>query len=101
MMTLEELKKELGIPLEDTSRDEQLSVLLTRAIDFAKTYCRNDFADGLPEGVKAGVSLLVKARIEGNVQSQTLGDMNKTFFPSTAFEDAKKYFKPYKKARFI
>jgi len=61
MMTLDELKKRLKIPLNDTSQDEYLQVALEDAVSYVKQYCQDDFVDGLPGYVKQAVAKLVKA----------------------------------------
>lgn len=106
MMTLKELKKRLEIPMEDTSQDDYLQVKLEDAISYVKEYCRNDFADGLPDGVKAAIAKLVKALQEdGRVASQRLGDMSKSFFEGGTMNEVKGLLEPYarkaRKARFV
>lgn len=87
-MTLEELKKLLGIDTADTSKDEQLDLLLPAAIDFAVTWTNNPFtkdADGeivLPAGMKLAVSQMIGAVINtrsDGVESETIGPMSQTF----------------------
>lgn len=98
-MELSELKVRLKVT--DTSQDEFLSVALQDAIDYVKTYCNNNFADGIPGGVKKGIALIVKSMNENNnVASQSLGDMSKSFYQGATMNEAHSYFKPYRKARF-
>jgi hypothetical protein len=106
-LELSELKARLQIPSTDTSQDEILQIRLGDAIEYAVGYCRNPFlnVDGalkLPSPVKAGIAILVKSLGQNNnVQSQSLGDMSKSFFENGAMNEAHLYFKPFKKARFI
>ncbi|QIQ61209.1 head completion protein [Bacillus phage vB_BcM_Sam46] len=59
---------------------------LAAAINEAITYCNNDFKNAageldIPDGAQMGIALLVKGSFEQhNVQSQSLGDMSKSFF---------------------
>lgn len=59
---------------------------LDAAIEEAQTYCNNLFLDEngalkIPAGAQMGIALLVKGSFEQhNVQSQSLGDMSKSFF---------------------
>lgn len=72
------------------------------AIEHASQYCRQTFEDGkLPFDVEVAVDLLVTAMKEkSNVQSQSLGDMSKSFFEGATYRSAIKYLKPYRKAGF-
>jgi len=101
-MTLEELKKRLKLPLDDTSQDDYLQIALGDAISFVKQYCRNDFADGLPDDVKQAVAKLVKAfQEDGRVASQSLGDMSKSFFQGGTMNEVHRLLAPYRKVRFV
>jgi len=103
-MELEELKKRLKVPQEDTSQDDYLKMALEDAVDYVKTYCNNLFADGLPGGVKKATALIVKSMGEAsNVQSQSLGDMEKSFFEGGTMNEAHRYLEPYcvKKVKFL
>lgn len=44
LTTIETLKAELGIPAEDTSRDQQLARYINAASDAIRAYCGRDFA---------------------------------------------------------
>lgn len=106
MMTLDELKIRLKIPLNDTSQDAYLRVALEDAISFVKQHCRDDFVDGLPGYVKQAVAKMVKALQEdGRVASQSLGDMSKSFFEGGTMNEVKQLLEPYvrktRKARFV
>lgn len=99
-MDLEELK--IRLKISDTSQDAFLAVALEDAIDYAKSYCNNEFKDGIPSAAKKGIALIVKSMNEnGNVASQSLGDMSKSFFQGATMEEAHKYFKPFKRLRFV
>lgn len=99
-MDLDELKVRLKIT--DDSQDEFLAVALEDAIDYVKTWCNNPFSDGFPGGVKKAITLIVKSMNEnGNVSSQSLGDMSKSFFEGATMNEAYKYLRPYKKVKFI
>lgn len=99
-MELDELKVRLKI--NDNSQDAFLTVALEDAIDYAKSYCNNAFPEGIPPSVKKGIALIVKSMGENsNVQSQSLGDMSKSFFEGATMNEAHTYFKPYRKVKFI
>jgi hypothetical protein len=104
-MELQELKTRLKIT--DTSQDAFLAVALEDAIDYTKQHCNQSFEDdngvlAIPPSVKKGIALLVKSMNEnGNVSSQSLGDMSKSFFEGATLKEAHTYFKPYKKVRFV
>ncbi|WP_026678212.1 phage head-tail connector protein [Fictibacillus gelatini] len=106
-MELDELKTRLKISLSDTSQDAFLSVALEDAIDYTKTFCRQDFLDEngnmvLPSGVKQSITKLVKAYQENsNVASQSLGDMSKSFFEGGTMNEVHRLLKPYRKVRFL
>lgn len=100
-MTLEELKVRMRIPIENTSKDVYLTVMLEDAIEYVKDYCNNQFKDGLPGGVKKAIVLLVKSAGENsNIASQSLDGMSKSFFQGQSQTEAHDYLKPYRKARF-
>lgn len=102
-MTIDELKIRLGIDPNDINavRDAKLIAELEDAIDYAKEWCNNDFADGLPGGVKRAVTLIVKSYSENrSVASQRLGDMSKSFFQGGTMASAHEELRPYKKVRF-
>jgi hypothetical protein len=102
LMTLDELKIRLKIPLDDKSQDDYLKVALEDAIDFVKQYCRNDFVDGLPGNVKQAVAKLVKAYQEDSrLASMSMEDMSKSFFEGGTMNEVKRLLKPYRKVRFI
>lgn len=108
----------LGITISD---DQQTAyqAKLDAAIDYAKNYCNNDFmvsttvdnGDGtttttsteiIPNGAQMGIAWLVKSMTEQpNVQSQSLGDMQKQFFQDATFIAAMNYLRPYRKAKFF
>lgn len=99
-MKLEELKVRIGVT--DNSQDTVLAVRLDDAIDYAKSYCNNPFVDGIPPSVKKGIALMVKSMGEnGNVSSQSLGDMSKSFFEGGTMKEAHTYFRPFRKVKFI
>lgn len=103
-MDLQELKTRLKI--SDNSQDEFLTIALEDAIDYAKSWCNNQFLDesgseSLPPTVKKAVSLIVKSMSENsNVASQSLGDVSKSFFQGATMGEAHKYLRPFKKVKF-
>lgn len=103
-MTLDELKIRLGYTDVNLIRDAKLALDLDDAIDYAKEWCNNDFRGGIPPGVKRGLTLLVRSLEEDQkgqeVQSQRLGDMSKSFYPSGALNKAHTFFRPWKRVRF-
>ncbi|USK61335.1 head-tail connector protein [Peribacillus asahii] len=101
-MKLEDLKTRLKIT--DSSQDDYLKIALEDAIDYVKTYCNNPFTDSFPGGVKKAIALIVKSMGESsNVQSQSLGDMEKSFFEGGTMNEAHRYLEPYcvKKVKFL
>lgn len=44
LTTVEAVKKQLGIPLEDTADDEQIERIIRAVSDAIQTYCRRDFS---------------------------------------------------------
>lgn len=105
-MKLEELKARMEIPLENTSQDHTLQVALEDAIDAVQEHCNDRFIDSetnelnLPNGVKRAVAKLVKAyRENGNIQSQSLGDMRKSFFEGGSLNEVIRLLKPYVKKK--
>lgn len=71
------------------------------AIAHVNTLSKKDFVDGsLPADVEVAVDLIVKAMKESNVQSQSLGDMAKSFFEGATYRSALNYLKPYRRAGF-
>lgn len=95
LMTVDDLKKRMKIPLDNTSQDEYLEVTLEDVLDFVKRHCRSSFASGLPGGVKRAIVLLVRAVDESNVASQSLGDMSKSFFKGATYEQALELLEPF------
>ena len=79
-----------------TMTDEQITAALT---DWAKDYCKDDFADGLPGGVMLFLNQgLDFIKTSPNIKSESLGDYSVTFrddFPETML----KLLKPYKRAK--
>lgn len=76
--------------------DEQIVVHLT---EWVKSYCHNDFEDGLPGGVLLFLDQALDFQKGSSaVASETLGDYSVKFrddYPTTMM----KLLKPYKKAR--
>ena len=109
-MQLTDLTNLLGITIA-TEQEPAYIARLSAAIDQAKTYCNNQFLvtaeDGttsevIPPGAQMGIALMVKAMGENqNVQSQSLGDMSKSFFQNGTFNAAAPYLKPYRKVKFV
>lgn len=84
-MTLEELKVRLEIPIEDTSRDARLLLLLVDAIDFVvrtcnQTFLKNDVVN-LPPIARNVVAAFVKSELNGNdgVTAESIGGMSQSF----------------------
>lgn len=89
-MTLEELKIRLDIPVEDTSQDEKLILLLVDAIDFVVRTCNQSFLSNevvaLPPTAQNVVAAFVRNEISGNdgVTSESIGGMSQSFESSDA-----------------
>lgn len=101
-MELSELKLRLGIPESDTSKDALLQLQLEDAMEYIKDYCNNEFAGGLPGGVKKAIVLFVKTANENsNVASQSMDGLSRSFFAGQSQTEARDYLRPYRKVRFI
>lgn len=113
-MTLAELKALLGIPVEDTSQDTKLSLLLESGILAAQEYCDKldfltlvDAVTGqlvLPAAVKLGIYEWVKAnqtvsRRQG-VTSESIGGLSQSFSgdAATVYSVAHQHWAPYHSA---
>lgn len=79
-MDLKELKLRLGIPIDDTSQNERLSLFLEDAIDFVQSVCGRDFKS-LPPAAKGVIEKYVRDEMAGNsgVVSESIGGMSQTF----------------------
>jgi len=98
------------MPADNTKQDDYLKVVLEDAIEAVQDYCKDSFADPdtnelkLPGGVKQAITKLVKAYQENsNVQSQSLGDMRKSFFEGGTMNEVTRLLKPYvnKRVKFL
>ncbi|MGR6912352.1 head-tail connector protein [Bacillus sp. BSL6] len=99
-MELDELK--IRLKITGNEQDDYLKVALEDAIDYVIKYCRNEFLEGLPSGVKQAVAKMVRSYQENsNVQSQSLGDMSKSFFEGGTTNEVHRLLKPYRKVRFL
>jgi hypothetical protein len=104
-MLLIDVEKLLGITVTEAQKP-MYEARLEVAIDQASAYCKNDFKNDLgvvtiPTGAKMGIALMVKDMGEQkNVQSQSLGDMAKSFFQNGTSNAAMQFLKPYRKASF-
>jgi hypothetical protein len=84
-MTLDELKRRLQIPDEDTSKDEYLQIVLEEAIGWVQNVCGQDFiVDGelrLPAVAKSVIAQYVSFELQNNagVKSESIGGMSQTF----------------------
>lgn len=84
-MTLEELKVRLDIPIEDTSHDAKLILLLEDAIDFVVRTCNQTFFVNevvtLPPIAQNVVAAFVRSELSGNdgVTSESIGGMSQSF----------------------
>lgn len=88
IMTLDQLKVRMQVPLEDTSKDATYQAWLEDAIEIAQEKCGVPFETKLPSGVRRAIVLLVKGMNESNVSSQSLGDMSKSFFQTNYYNEA-------------
>lgn len=105
-MNLEELKIRLKIPADNDKQDAYLGVVLEDAIEAVQDHCKDTFTDPdtnelkLPGGVKQAITKLIEAYQEkSNVQSQSLGDMRKSFFEGGSLNVVTKLLKPYVKKK--
>ena len=106
-MDISDLENLLQITIPTDEKSQLVyEARLYAAVDLAKEHCKNDFldADGnevIPLGAQMGIALIVQAMGEKqNVQSQSLGDMSKSFFEGGTFKAATLYLKPYRKVSF-
>lgn len=110
-MTLAELKALLGIPVEDTSQDMKLSMLLESGILAAQSYCDKldfltlvDAETGLlvlPAAVKLGISEWVKSNqtmsARQGVTAESIGGLSQSFSgdETVIYATAQKHWAPY------
>jgi hypothetical protein len=93
-----------GVTVPD-GQDQVYQARLDAAINQAQEYCKRDFKDDegvldIPPGAKIGIALIVKSMTETqNVQSQSLGDMAKSFFEGGTYKSALLYLKPFRKMK--
>lgn len=102
-LEIEEFKKRLGIPSDDQSQDKILSIALEDGIEFAKSWCRNRFPDGLPGPVKRGIVKMfeIDNTITDGVVSESIGGMSQTFEDGdNKYASVFKLWKPYRKVGF-
>lgn len=99
---------ELKLLLTDNSdSDPILGLKLAAAIDYAQTYCRNDFmVDGqieIPPAVKLGIAKFIESSDNAvNVSSESVGgELSQSFFSDDQTKAANMYFKPFVKVRFV
>lgn len=84
-MTLDELKKRLEIPPEDTSRDGYLEGILEEAIEWVQGACNQTFVINdvltLPAVAKGIVAQYVGYELQGSagIKSESIGGMSQTF----------------------
>ncbi|MFT9493414.1 phage head-tail connector protein [Anaerosolibacter sp.] len=102
-MTANDVKKLLGIPLADTTKDDYLNTSLPLAEEFIKTYCNDEFQGGLPAGIQLGISKLLQYYEQKTaVVSERVDDLAIAFAdPSQIPQSILIFFKPYRKVRFI
>lgn len=104
-MTVAEVKKLLKIDASDTSNDEFFETTLPLAIEFAQMHCKNEFASGLPGGVKLGIAkMLEQYTKETGVTSEKIADLAKNYADPTLIDSSiLNFFKPYinKKVVFV
>lgn len=77
-MEVSEVKALLRI--QGTANDEYLAAVLPLVIEHVKSYCNQDFPDGLPGGVKLAVAKWCQAYMkEAGIQSETLARHSVTY----------------------
>lgn len=105
-MTLEELQAILGITIVGTPQQERYELLLAGAIDEVQAYCNQTFEDengevSLPPAIKVATANLTRAYTENPaVQSQRLGDMEKSFFEGGSMKAVFKTLKRFRRLVF-
>lgn len=111
LMTLDELKKRLGIT--DDSQNDKLQIDLDDAVAEACDWCHRDFYDSdgnpaMPSAVKKGIALLIKIDqsadpADAAVISESIGGMSQTFSadPTARYGHVHALWKPYRKVRFV
>lgn len=71
-------------------------------LDWIKSYCNNDFAEGVPGGVNLALDKLVARHgQDSNIASEQVGDLSRSFFDSDIPKDIKHFLRPYRKMRFV
>ena len=106
-MELSELKLRLEMDPEDTKQDALLTIQLADVVDYVQAYCKQDFINEegllvLPPAVKRGITKVFKASKshKGNVQSESIAGMSRTYFSSEEYAVAHGDLKPFRKVVF-
>ncbi|HHX0171501.1 TPA: phage head-tail connector protein [Staphylococcus aureus] len=98
-MDASDVKMINGYPLEDSSKDAEISKLIELYTAIAEDYCNQKFDDkSTPSGVKKFVAECIKYGSTGNISARTMGTVSYTFvtdIPTTIY----KYLNPYRRLR--
>lgn len=106
-MNLEDLKRLLGLSMEDTSKDAILQLNLDAALDQARIYANKydfDGNDPLPSTIKLGivrwVELALKRGKESGIASKSMAGMSVTYRDTgdrEYFHEAFQIWSPFRK----
>ena len=98
-MDIREIKLFGGLPIHDTSKDDELVTLSKAYAEVASDYCNQKFdIDKLPLGVKKFIAESIKFGASGNLASRSMGTVSYSFvteLPKATYD----YLKPYRKLR--
>lgn len=99
ILELSEAKTLLQIKTDQ--HDEFLTTAIPLVEEHVKTFCRKEFADGFPGGVKLAATEFLKYALQNRgVQSESIGDYSVTFLADIP-ESVKKILRPYKVIKFV
>lgn len=86
-------------PVDDTSHDDEIEMLIPKYLKLAEEYCNQTFdVKHLPTGVEKFIAECVKYSANGNISSRSMGTVSYTFvteMPKATY----KHLKPFRKLR--
>jgi hypothetical protein len=71
-------------------------------LEWIKSYCNNDFGNGVPGGVNLVLDKLVASHgHDSNVSSEQVGDLSRSFFDNDIPKDIKALLRPYRRLKYV
>lgn len=104
ILTVDETKTLLQIPLNDTSKDTFIELNIPIIEDFIMKYCKDDFVDGFPSGLKAVASQMIYFNLQkpgGLITNEKIGDSYQVQYSTEYPQSILKQLNTYTKIRFI